>query len=270
MQQQKLNFFEQIYTAVIKPKQYYRLTKISGGRLTGFVFLFTFIISLFTIIPMFYNVMGPNGFTQYVREDFPEFEMSNGELYVAQSYEHDDGHTYVLVDTNVDWFDLSDVDESYDQVILVSRTNIISYQSGRTQVFDFSDLQGLNFDNDVINAIIPFLYVILIVAAVFIYLFMVAGYYFTSLLYSLLGLVINSANHINLKYAALFKTAIYSKVTISILYALIDLTPLELPGLVRYGVAILATCAYVVFGTLSHASEEAYEEAGFPIPPNNY
>jgi hypothetical protein len=87
MQDGKLNFFEQIYYAVFKPKQYYRLTKISNGRLTGFVFLFALITGLFTVIPMFYDLLGPGGFTQYMREDLPEFEFNDGRLFVEDRYE---------------------------------------------------------------------------------------------------------------------------------------------------------------------------------------
>lgn len=268
MQLIKMNFFQQIYYAVIKPKQYYRLTKVSGGRLTGFVFLFTLIISLFTIIPMFNALIGPNGFTQYLRDDFPDFEMNNGELYVSGVYEYEDDDTYIYINTEYNEFSFDDIDRSYNQVMLISRSNMIHYQSyGRLQETDFSDLRGISFDNETIEALLPFLYVILVVIAIFIYLFTVGGYYLSALLYSLVGLVTSSSSQAGLTYFTLFKTAVYSKVTSSILFALVGITPLHLPGYARLGISVLITCAYVVFGTLSHNSDDAYQEAGIPIPP---
>ncbi len=268
MQQVRMNFFQQIYYAIIKPKQYYRLTKVSGGRLTGFVFLFTLIISLFTIIPMFNALVGPNGFTQYLRDDLPDFEMSNGELYVSGVYEYEDNHTYIYINTEYNEFNFDDIDRSYDQVMLISRNNMIHYQSyGRLQETDFSDLRVISIDNETIEALIPFLYGILVIVAIFIYLFTVAGYYLSALLYSLVGLVTSSSSRAGLTYFTLFKTAIYSKVTSSILFALVEITPIILPRYARFGISVLITCAYVVFGTLSHNSDDAYQEAGIPIPP---
>ncbi|MDF2942386.1 MAG: hypothetical protein K0S01_1244 [Herbinix sp.] len=270
MQNTKMNFFEQIFYAVIKPKQYYRLTKVSGGRLTAFVFLFLFIISLFTILPMLNSTIGPSGFFRTFQKDLPDFELSNGELYVSERFENDDDNVYVLIDSNVERFEYEDINKEYNQVVLVSRTNCLNYQSyGKLQEINFADLRGFHFDNKALAALIPFVYPLLFLVAILIYLFLVAAYYFTALLYSLVGLFVSSISHANLTYATIFKTAIYSKVTIRILYALLDVTSLDLPGYLRNSIAIFVTGAYVVFGILSHASDDAYEEAGLPIPPRN-
>jgi len=271
MLNKKMNLFEQLFYAVIKPKKYYRLTKVSGGHLTGFVFLFLLIISLFNIVPMFYNIVGPNGFYQAMQDDLPSFELSKGELFVAERYEYNNGDQYILIDTTIDRFDYEQVNKDYSQVMLVSRTNMINYRSyGRMQGVDFKDLGGFHFNNAILTSLLPFLYLILILTTVCVYLFLVGTYYLSALLYSLLGLFVSSVSHANLTYATIFKTAIYSKVTIRILYSLIDLTSLSIPGYVRSIIAILVTSVYVVFGILSHTSDDAYEEAGIPIPPKNY
>ena len=270
MQNSKMNFFEQLYYSVIKPKQYYRLTKVSGGRLTGFVFLFLFIISLFSIIPMLNSTIGPNGFLRTFQEELPDFELSNGELFISERFESNDPDVYVLIDSNVDRFEYEDIDKGYSQVVLVSRTNCLNYQSyGKLQEIKFADFGDFHFNNEVLAALIPFIYPIIFLIAILIYVFTVAFYYITALIYSLVGLFVSSISHANLTYATIFKTAIYSKVTISILYALIDVTSLNLPGNLRTSIAILVTGAYVVFGILSHTSDDAYEEAGMPIPPRN-
>ncbi|MDF2612173.1 MAG: hypothetical protein K0R92_3647 [Lachnospiraceae bacterium] len=266
----KMNFFEQLFYSVIKPKQYYRLTKVSGGRLTGFVFLFLFLISLFSILPMLSSTLGAHGFIRTLQEELPDFELSGGELYVSERYEVDENNSYVLIDTTVDRFTYEDIDEAYDQVVLVSRTNMLNYRSyGRIQEINFDDLLGFHMNNATLNKIIPLIYPIIILIAVFIYLFVLAAYYVTALLYSLVGLFVSYVSHANLTYATIFKTAIYSKVTIRILYALLDITSLSIPGYLRYTIAIVVTGAYLVFGILSHTSTDAYEEAGIPLPPRN-
>jgi Protein of unknown function (DUF1189). len=283
MQKTKLSFFEQIRYAITKPMQYYRLTRTSGGRLTGFVFLFVLFTSLFTILPMFYAAIGPNGFMQYLREDLPAFDMTNGELSVDGRYEQDNGNTYVLVDTSVQEYTSTDIREYYDQVILVSKTNIVEYQFGRIQTINFSDLRGFHFDNGIITALMPFLYFILVFVAIFIYAFFAGAYFFTALLYSVIGMIVAAIAHAEMKFALLFKTAIYGKVTASILVAIVSIIPLPIPGFIIKGIAIIITCTYVVYGTLSHNSEEAkaamkalsypqngpYSDGSYP-PNNNY
>lgn len=268
-QQHKLNFFEQIAYAVGRPMQYYRLTKVSGARLTVFVFLFILITSLISNAHMFYNIFGPNGVTSIVRKALPEFELSNGELYVSERYEETVGDTYVLIDTNVASFSESDIDKSYTQVLLVSRSNILFYQLGTIQETKFSDLYGFHFDNNTLETLKPFFVLIMIVVAVFIYLFDVGWYFLTALLYSLIGMIVNSVKNANLTYSTVFKTAIYSKVTICILFTLTDLLPISIPLLVKTGVGLIATSLYVIYGIISHTTMEAYEEAGIN-PQDNY
>ncbi len=270
MLKSKMNFFHQLFYAVIKPKQYYRLTKVSGGRSTGFVFLFLFLLSLLSIVPMINSTMGPTGFFRTFQEDLPDFELSNGELYVSERFEANEDTVYVLIDTTVDRFEYEDIDKDYDQVVLISRTNLFNYQSyGKLQEIEFEDLRGFHLDNKSLASLIPFLYPIIILIAILIYVFLLGSYYLSALLYSLLGLFVSSVSNARLTYATIFKTAIYSKVTIRILYSLFDLTSFTMPGYLRFLLAIGVTSLYVVFGILSHTSNDAYEEAGIPIPPKN-
>lgn len=269
MERSKLNFFEQIRYAVTKPMQYYRLTRISGGRLTGFVFLFVLITSLFTIIPVTYTILEPNGFLKYLRKDLPSFDLSDGVLHVEERYEEDNGGIYILIDTDIDEFSPDDIRPIYDQVLLISKTNMVNYQLGRTQVIDFNTFRGIHIDNKIINVLMPFIYFCIVLIMIVVYLVSVAAFFFTALLYSLIGIIVNALSHANLRYAAIYKTAIYSKVTVAILSALLSVTPIVLPGFVGTGLSILITCAFVVYGTLSHTSEAAYREAGINIPQNH-
>ncbi len=278
MQKTKLSFFEQIRYAITKPMQYYRLTQISNGRLIGFVSLFVLFTSLFTILPMFYTIAGPNGVMQYLREDLPAFDMTNGELTVDGRYEEDKANTYVLVDTSVREFTSADIKEYYNQVILVSKTNMVNYQHGRTQIVHFSDLRSFHFDNGIINALMPSLYFILVFAAILLYVFLVCVYFFAALFYSVVGMIAAAISHAEIKISFIIKTAIYGKVTASILVAIINVTSFPLSGYLVKGIAIVITCTYVVYGTLSHNSEEGKaamkafsnpQNSNGTYPPNN-
>lgn len=265
----KMNFFQQIRYAITKPLQYYRLTRVSTGRMTGFVFIFTLIISLFTIIPVLYSMVGPNGFTKFLREDLPAFEMSNGELTVDGRYDKEEAGTHVLVDTTIDKYGMSDLQGYYNNEIMISKTNMIISQYGRTQMYDFARLKGIHFNNSMINGLMPFIYLIFFFLAIMMYIGIAAAYFLTALLYSFVGLIVAGILHANLRYTVIFKTAIYGKVTACILSTLLGTFFINLPGFLGTGLSIVITCAYVVYGTLSLNSDAAREEAGLNLPPQN-
>lgn len=263
----KFNFFEQIAYAVARPMQYYRLTKVNSSRLTVFIFLLLLITSIVSAVQISYNLFGPTGLSRYLREDIPEFDLTDGLLYVSERIEDINNNSYVLVDTDIYEFTTADIDESYDQVILISQTNLIIYRPyGRIQAVRFNNLEGLHLDNSIIGNILPFIYLIVALGIIISYIFKVIIYCISALFYSLAGLIVSAASRANLTYSTIFKTAIYSKVPVCLLFTILDLTPITVAGLTRTGVSLLITCLYVVFGIISHTSKEAYTEAGI-IPP---
>lgn len=270
MNKTRLSFFQQIYYAVTKPMKYYRLTKTSGGRLTGFVFLFVLITSCFLILPVLYYCVGPNGITNYLEHKVPDFELKNGSLYVADRVEEKDGMNYVLIDTSVDKFSSEEVNTGYMSAILISKSNMIIYQYGTTKTIEFTNLGHLHIDNKVIHSLMPLVYLTIVLSVIFIYLFMVGMYFATALFYSVVGLIVAAVSRSDIRYGRIFKTAIYGKVTTSILSSILLVIPIAIPGLIITGLSILANCAYVVYGTLSHNSEEALNEDKPNIPPTFY
>ncbi len=274
MNQTKYNFFELIKYAVVSPMKYYKITRTSGARLTGFVFLFTFITNLFLVVPIFFYLFGPNGFTNFLGDDVPEFEFRSGEFHMMERYEMDDGRDYILVDTNVNKFNLDDIDTIYDEVILISKTNMVTYQYGRSQVISFQAFNGFNFDNNIFKLLKPVFFFIFVIMAIFFYLFSVGSYFFTSLIYSVVGLITSSATNAKLKFGTIYKIAAYGKVTSSILFVLLYLlmlvTPLTIPILLIMAITTIINCAYAVYGTLSHTTDAAHAESGTDQPPTNY
>jgi len=261
MEQTKMNLFKELFYSVAKPKQYYKLSKVSGGRLTGFVFLFLAIVTIFTsAIPFSNTLFGSDGIFNMLEEKIPEFEMKDGVFHVSERYENADANNYVLVDTNIDKFFYDDIDQSYDEVFLVSKSNCFSYQeNGKLQEINFSNFKEFDFNKDTIQDMKPFIIFIFVLVLLLIYLFGVGAYFFTALLYALIGLIVNSSTKAHLSFGTIFKIAIFSKVTIKILYALIGFLPLTIPSLAKNIVAIIVTCIYIVFGILSHNSNEAKE-----------
>jgi hypothetical protein len=257
MNTNKMNFFEQIYYAVAKPNQYYQLTKGSNGRATAFVFLFVLILTFINVaVPVIDVFTGSDSIFKIFEEELPYFEMNDGELYVEEPYEVSSYNTYLLVDTSIERFGEEDVNRNYSQVTLISRTNMIEYQNGRIQIVEFSSLQGFNFNNQIINSFKPFIYLIMVLVILLVYVFFVGFYYLTVLIYYLIGLLVSSSNNLILPYQRIFKTAIYGKVTVQLLFAITGMLHLSIPFGAKNTVSICVTCIYVIFGILSHKSDE--------------
>ncbi len=270
MNKSKLNFLQQIKYAITKPMKYFQLTKASGYRVTGFVFLFVLITSLFTIIPKSFSLVGPNGYINTIINDIPAFELSNGQLNMEKPYKYENDILYISVDTNVDSFSSKDMDATNFYTILISKSNIVYDFPGQTFNIKFSDIEKFHFNNGDLKNLKPLLYIVIILAGILRYLFNVGIYFLTALLFSLVGIVISVMEHSNLKYSIIFKTAIYAKVTTNIIGALLSILPIYIPVLFTMGLFILINCAYVVYGTLSHNSEEAREDASLNSPSQMY
>lgn len=260
MDKTKKNFFWQLKIALLKPTQYYQFSKISGGRLIGFVFLFILLTSLLSILPDSVSLLKSANITKVLDENVPDFKLSHGELQMERRYDHYDGFTHVVIDASVDSFTFDDINTSYDSEILVSKTNAIYYQPNRTQEIKFSDLGNITFDKSMILAFAPLIYVIFFLAFILIYLFNTGFYFATALLYSLVGLIVVHAAHIKLPYSRIYKISIYSKVCATLISLVLPIilrfTSLNLRGYYITLIGIVVTCSYVVYGTLSHINEE--------------
>lgn len=271
MNKTKYKFFEQINIAITKPMQYFRLTKISGGRLIGFIFLFVLITNLFYAIPTIYETVGPNGLTAYLHDKLPSFQFSDGQLNMEKPYEYEDGMIHVRIDTSVDKFTKDDINDQYVLDYLISKSNVIIYEYGIKQEMNLTYLRGFHFDNKILNPIIS---ISLIFELIMSYIGDMISYLVAALLFSLVGLITAIATKVKVKYGKIFRTAIYGQVTASLLSALysvfVMVTSLRISALTVFGITILINCAYVVYGTMSHNLDDTQEETKEDNLSQNY
>ena len=272
MENTKMNFFQRIIKSISSPKEYYKLTRISGGRLTGFVFLFVLLITIIgTVIPMYVQILNPVSSLNEWLNDIPQFELNNGELKVEKTYKSSSNGVYLLVDTSNDFYTIEDyhaldLDSNYQTVIIIGKYNaIVSNGLGQVEEMVYSrDLSGFSFDNrSIIKSLKP---IVLAVAPIVIYIVYLIGYFIFALLYSLFGLIVSALSNTKLPFGLIFKTAVFGKIVMMCAKALIELIsglgnfsiPSSLNSLVNI-VGIAITCIYIAYGILSHKSPEAIE-----------
>ncbi len=263
MQNNKIGFFEQFKISVFRPGEYFKLSNIKTGRLTAFIFLLVFVSSFFSIaIPLFTTFFGPNNPIDMVYENAHDFQIQDGEFYISSPYEHTDdtSNTYILLDSNIESFNTSDIDTSYNDVIMVSRTNAVMYSNNDVNKIEFDSINFIDFNKeDLIK--LKSLYIIFILLIFFIaYLFQVGWYYLSSLLYSIYGNVFSNFRKTELSFSSIFRVSAYSKVTIKILYTIFALINLNPPSNLKNIVAILITCFYITTAIISYKPLDELED----------
>lgn len=247
--EQKRGFFYQIKTAVARPSEYPSLARLAGGRTAGFVFLFTFFyMFVILIIPYLSAMIGSHGLRDYVREYLPDFTISAGRLHMEDTFRYNSGDVYVYADGNAEYFgeDMVQIlrEEGYEKIALFARNNFIMYSGGSIQSSSYYGIGS--FSRDDIFRFLPYFHVIMAIAAVIIYIFFFAGYFFSALIYGVLGIIVQSIMRITLPFGILYKLAVYSMVTPHLLRAAVSILPVHLPQL--SGICRLITCLYLVFG----------------------
>uniref|UniRef100_UPI003AB33B9C DUF1189 domain-containing protein n=1 Tax=Eisenbergiella sp. TaxID=1924109 RepID=UPI003AB33B9C len=247
--EEKKGFFSQIKTAVAKPSGYPSLSRLGGGRAAGFVFLFTFLYMLvILVIPYIFTMITSHGFQDYVTEYLPDFTISAGTLHMDDTFRYNSGDVYVYADSSTEYFEEDMVhilrEEGYRKIALFARSNFIMYSDGSLQSSSYYGIGS--FSREDILRFLPYLHLIMAIVAIVFYIFLFAGYFFSALIYGVLGIIVQSIMRITLPFGAIYKLALYSMVTPHLLKAVNSLLPFNIPRITW--LCRLITCLYLVFG----------------------
>lgn len=271
MEFQKVGFFHQIAYAIAKPKKYTDLTKVSTGRLTGFVFLFILITTIVSFcLPLMVNEITGKGFGDIIENYVPDFEFKNGTLELYETTNVKENSNVFIADTSIESFSSEDLDSypsRYTSIVLISKTNMLIYNNGSINRFVFADYSGFHLTKEILLTFVPMVYGIIAFVTVILYLAYVAIYFLTSLLYSLIGMLMQKTIGINLPFGYLFRIAIYSKVTMLIIRTLLDMFGYGLPF--KFYISVAVTCAYMMFALIAHKNDSSMQMNQQPYS-NNY
>lgn len=261
METKKVNFFKQIFYAVSKPKKYVELTKISTGRLVGFVFLLVLLTTASSfLIPLVVNEAMGKGFTEVIEDYMPEFELKNGVLDVDGKTEVKENGTVFVVDTTVDHYTSSDLDQypsRFTSVTLISKTNLVTRDNGNVQDITFDTFKGLHLTKPILQSFVPVMYGFILFFSMLFYLFMVAWYFLNALMYSWVGMLIQKSVGIKLPFAYLYRIAIYSKVTILLVKTLLGLFGVPIPA--KFLVSVAVTILYMTLAIIAHKDDPSLQ-----------
>ena len=239
-----MNLFAQFYNSITRLEAYKYFFKQSLGK--AFLYLFVISISLAAIsgFRTIYDFnVGINDVAAYVKTDFPDFELRNGQLEV------DAEMPYVVANNEIQIIIIDTTDKTdetilndYDSGIFISKHGLDYKESVfQTRKIDFASLNGVTLTKDNILKWIPYIKWFTILIIFFGFLFYIVGKLISALLVSIGGIVIASILKHKIKFGDLYKLSIYCLTSSILVNTLIDLTGITIPffSLIYYGIALV-------------------------------
>lgn len=240
-----MNIFKEMALSIYSYKSYKEFLNNKKSK----VFLFGIVLMLIyfavtMLIPFAKFQIRTGDIGALLDENIPDFKLANGELWVEDVIEYDEGSAYVCIDTDPEYvfYDASEMEEylySYANVILMDSEKMILKSSGQVQGFYFSDVD-FECDKDDWMGWVPFINFIILLFMVFAYIWMCALFFFGVLFVALLGMIAASCMKYQITFGQLYLLGIYSRTLPLLIKALISFLPFNIPFfvIINFGISV--------------------------------
>ena len=211
---EKLGMIDQGIIAMFQPKEYKRLREQKIGRTAGYILSLLILVTVIRyVIPMSAQIAGLGGISNIIQNRMPQFSLQNGILTVDGRYENAEPEygRYILVDTEKERFDKSDIEVDYLQVVLVSATNVIMKNMILTEEYKWNDIIRTDLDNAKLGRYAYVFYLMFILFFIFLFLLTAAGYFFLSLLFAWIANTLSKVMLLPLSFGQIYKMALYAQ-----------------------------------------------------------
>lgn len=189
-QKEKLTWIDCMVTAMFSPKEYGKLIRLSGGKIAKYVaVLLLLVCTIQYAIPTLGSIAGLGGMKDIILYEIPQFSLKDGVFYLEEKIEIIDEATgaSVIVDTTVDVFTKEDVPANMIQAVLVSKSNMLVYNSvygmETTDESKFEDMKDVEISNETVSELSGAIYFLLVCVFVFFYFAAVMEYLIIALVY---------------------------------------------------------------------------------------
>lgn len=253
-----MNIFKEMVLSVYSYGSYKEFLQNKKGKVFGFgVMLMLIYFAVTMLVPGLVSVFAPNGAMHRFVESIPDFEIKNGELWVDDVIEIDEGGTYIYIDTDPEYV-FYDADEmapylyEYTTALLIDSEKIIMKSNGQVQGFYFSTLDG-DLDKDDLLGILPMFYVGFVIGMFLVYIWMTALFFFGVLFVALFGMIVASSMRYQLTFGQLYLLGVYSRTLPLIIKAVVGFLPFTIP---YFWVINFALSVLILFLAIQKMKEE--------------
>lgn len=268
-----MNVFKELVLSVYDFKSYQEFlkNKISKVFLAGLVLMgFYFLVTM--VVPFLNFQMKSGGFVKVINENVPNFELTNGTLWVEKPYEYEDSGTYVLIDSDPEsfFYDVGEIENyitDYYQVLLMDSEKFIIKSKGEVQSFYF-DQMDLDFSKNSLLGFVPYAYLFVFLFMLVAYIYMTCLFFFGVLFVALLGMIAASCMKYQLTFGQLYLLAIYARTLPILIKAVASFLPFSIPMFffINFGLSVL----YIVLAIQKMRDQELKTPLEFTSDPNDY
>lgn len=241
-----MNVFKEMALSVYSLKSYKEFLKNRKSKVFGFGVLLLLIYFMITIlIPFGVSQMGSDNIRKVFDEGIPDFELSDGYLWVDDVIEIEQDGRYIYIDTDPQYYFYSAEEmrpylADYSMVILMDSEKMIVKNNGELQELYFSDIDYELSKEDVLGWI-PYLYLIMAIVMIFMYIWMTALFFFGVLFVALIGMVVSSCMKYQLTFGQLYLLGVYSRTLPLLIKAVVSFLPFDIPFffIINFGISVL-------------------------------
>ena len=215
----KFTLIDSLVTAMFAPKEYGNLLRLKNGKIVGYVLIVVLLSCVIQYaIPALGSIAGLGGMKSIIMNEIPEFSLQKGEFYYEKKIDNmeETMGVYLLVDTTVDSFSKEDVPENVMQAMMVSKSNMIIYNSlygmgGMVDVQNFEDFKDYTITNQTVADMSGWIYAGL--AGFFVFLCGVAmvEYLCTALFYAAFLYILVKNMIQELTFGTVFKVVLFAQ-----------------------------------------------------------
>lgn len=240
-----MNIFKEMGLSIYSYKSYMEFLKNKKGKVFGFGVILMVIYFLITMgIPVI-RFFGGESISTKIEKTVPDFELSDGELWVDDVFVYDYRGTYIEIDTdsrsvlrNAD--DMRDFLDNYTQVIMMDSEKVIVKDNGQIQQFYFSDLD-FEFSRNDLLLFVPYAYLFLVVFLIAAFFWMTAWFFVGVLIVALISMIVASCMNIKISFGKLYILGVYSRTLPLIIKAAVSFLPFGIPFfyIINFGLSVL-------------------------------
>ena len=261
-----MNILKEMILSIYSIESYKQFLQNKKSKVFAFgvtFMAFYFLITL--LIPSLVSILSPTGGIHRLVDSIPDFELSDGVLWVDGVYEYDERDIYVLVDTDPDYvfYDFDEMEpyfRDYTSVILMDSEKMFVKSDGQVQGMYFSDLgKGFEISKKDLSGFAPWVYVFYVMFMIFAYIWMTALYFFGVLFVALIGLVTASVMRCRLTFGQLYLLGVYTRTLPLIIKAVLSFLPIHIP----YFVVNFAISASILITVIIHINKQSQQPMGY-------
>lgn len=177
-----MNVFKEMGYAGVKPGVYPQFLRNKKGKIFGYgMLLMAFYFVITAVIPLIQLQVQIGGIGHAVKEELPDFEVTEYGFWIERPYLFDGGTTYVALNSD-DYFDEEDAylfAQGYQSVLLVDSEKMLIKSNGQVQTLYFYMLEdGTYFSRQSIMAFIPLIYLFVFLFLIFYFIWITALFFF--------------------------------------------------------------------------------------------